>query len=245
MIDYAARLRAVQQAMVEHEIDLLFLSHSTNLHYLTGIPRDEPNFGNTIYPGEWLAGAWVTPDRAPILTLPRMVAAFHLDISGYDVRVLPDAGDALGMARGVLDDLQICDDAQVAVEDRAWAETLLHLGELLPNARLRLASALLGPLRRIKSEDEIAIMREAGAITEAAYQATLGRLQYGMTTLDLIGEINFQLRRNGASASSFVTSFYNMGTSFPFDFHNREETMLLPLDPPVSISFDFGGVYGG
>jgi D-alanyl-D-alanine dipeptidase len=245
MLDYTARLRAVQRAMIDHGLDLLFLPRSTNLHYLTGIPREEPNFGNTIYPGEWLAGAWVASERPPILTLPRMVAAFHLDISGYDVRVLPDAGDAIGMVRSVLDDLHVSDAARVAVDDRAWAETLIKLRELLPGARFNLASALLAPLRRIKSDDEIAIMRQAGAITEAAYQATLGLLRHGMTTLDLIGEIDVQLRRHGASASSFVTSFYNMGPDFPFDFHNREETMLLPLDPPISISFDFGAVYQG
>jgi hypothetical protein len=51
---------------------------STNLQYLTGIARDEPNYGNTIYPGEWLTGAWVPQQGAPILTLPRMLADFHL-----------------------------------------------------------------------------------------------------------------------------------------------------------------------
>src|SRR5690349_6093971 len=77
MPDYSARLRAAQQRMVDQGVDLLFLPRSTNLHYLTGIPREEPNFGNTIYPGEWLSGAWITPDRPPILTVPRMLAEFH------------------------------------------------------------------------------------------------------------------------------------------------------------------------
>jgi Xaa-Pro aminopeptidase len=36
-----------------------------------------------------------------------------------------------------------------------------------------------------------------------------------------------------------------MGIGHPFDFHNRDETLLLPLDAPVSISFDFGAVYDG
>jgi Xaa-Pro aminopeptidase len=245
MPDYSARLSAVQDNMAKQGLDLLFVPRSTNLHYLTGIPRDEPNFGNTIYPGEWLAGAWIAPDRPPILTLPRMIAAFHLNITGYDVRILPDAGDPLDMVRGVLADLGLRPGAAVAIEDRAWTETLLRLQDLLPGARFSLASALLTPLRRVKGEDEIAIMRQAGAITEAAYQATLERLRHGMTTLDLISEVDYQLRRHGATASSFVTSFYNMGAQFPFDFHNREETLLLPLDPPVSVSFDFGAVYEG
>jgi Xaa-Pro dipeptidase len=245
MPDYTTRLRAVQRAMAEQSIDLLFLPRSTNLHYLTGIPREEPNFGNTIYPGEWLAGAWIAPDRPPVLTLPRMVAAFHLGAAGDDVRILPDDGDPIGMARAVLADLKVRPHATVALDDRAWAEALTHLGALLDTRDFRLASTLLAPLRAIKDADEIAIMRRAGAITEAAYQAALGRLRHGMTTLDLITEVNYQLRRCGATTNSFVTSFYNMGPRFPFDFHNREETLLLPLDPPVAISFDFGAVYAG
>jgi len=34
-----------------------------------------------------------------------------------------------------------------------------------------------------------------------------------------------------------------MGRNYPFDFHNRDEVLLIPLDAPVSISFDFGAVY--
>ena len=79
----------------------------------------------------------------------------------------------------------------------------------------------------------------------AAYAATLPRLRHGMTTFDLITEVNYQLRSHGARTHSFVTSFYNMGRNFPFDFTNREEVLLLPLEPPVSISYDFGAVYGG
>lgn len=54
MFDYSHRLARVQQAMETSGIDLLFLNASTNLQYLTSIARDEPNDGNTIYPGEWL-----------------------------------------------------------------------------------------------------------------------------------------------------------------------------------------------
>ena len=245
MPDYSARLHAVEGQMAQQGVDLLFLPRSANLHYLTGIPREEPNFGNTIYPGEWLAGVWVAPGRPPILTLPRMLAAFHLDVAGYDVRILPDDGDPLRLARDVLGDLGVRPGAAVAVEDRAWAEALLRLGDLLPGARFSLASALLAPLRRIKDDQELALMRRAGEITESAYAAAIGRLRHGMTTLDLIAEVDYQLKRHGAAASSFLTSFYNMGPNFPFDFHNRAETMLLPLEPPIAISFDFGAVYDG
>ena len=105
MRDYSTRLRAVQQKMIEQKIDLLFLQRSANLHYLTGIPREEQNFGNTMYPGEWLSGAWIAPDRAPILSIPRMLADFHLSVTGYDLRVLSDSADPAALAGDLMNAL--------------------------------------------------------------------------------------------------------------------------------------------
>jgi hypothetical protein len=102
------------------------------------------------------------------------------------------------------------------------------------------ATDIMGPLRRIKDAEELGIMHRAGEITEAAYQATLPKLRHVMTALDLITEVNYQLKRHGSYAPSFTTSFYNIGKDFPFDFHNYDEVLLLPLNPPVSVSFDFG-----
>jgi D-alanyl-D-alanine dipeptidase len=245
MPDYTQRLRAVQERMAAGKIDLLFLPHSANLHYVTGIAREEHNYGNTMYPGDWMTGAWIPQAGAPILTIPRMMAEFHGSISGYDVRVLPDVGDALATVRDVWNWFQLSFRATVAIEDRARAETVLKVQSLFPEVKFKPASDIMMPLRMIKDADEIAILRKAGEITEAAYQAVLGKLRYSMTNLDLITEVNFQLKRHGSLAPSFTTSFYNMGKDFPFDFHNREAVMLIPLDPPVSVSFDFGSVYDG
>lgn len=244
MPDYAARLQRVQSQMRAQNVDLLFLSRSANLSYVTGLLREPPNYGNTMYPGEWLTGAWVPASGAPILTVPKMVADFHPVQSGdMELRVLGASENGVATAAAVLDSLHTPATARIALEDRAWSESLINLQALRPQATFSLASALLGPLRRIKDADEIQIMRDAGAVTEAAYHATLPLLKHGMTTLDLITEVNFQLRRNGATCDSFVTCFYNMGRNFPFDFHNKDEVMLLPLDAPVSVSFDFGAVY--
>lgn len=246
MPNYSSRLNSVQSRMAAAGLDLMFLSMSANLHYLTGIPRDEPNYGNTQYPGEWLTGIWIPQAGAPILTVPRMIADFHLgDVGGIEVRVLPDAGDPARFAADVLLSLRVSAAPQIALEDRCWAETLLNIQRLRPAATFSQASAIMMPLRRIKGEDELAIMRKAGEITEAAYAATLPKLRHGMTNLDLITEVNYQLKLHGAKTHSFVTAFYNMGRSYPFDFHNRDEVLLIPLAPPVSVSYDFGAVYDG
>ena len=90
MFDYSARLQRVQQAMGAAGIDLIFLNLAADLQYLTGIAREEPNYGNTMYPGEWLTGAWIPGKGAPILTLPRMLADFHLGhLPGYEGACCP------------------------------------------------------------------------------------------------------------------------------------------------------------
>jgi Xaa-Pro dipeptidase len=244
MINYASRLKRLQEQMANHNIDLMFLPRSTNLHYLTGLRRTEPNYGNVVHPGEWVTGAWITPSAAPVITLPRMVAE-KTALEGYEIRSLPDIQQPAELTRQVLRDLKISSSANIALDNRSWAETILMIQEVLPNASYSLAEPLIMPLRMIKDEQEIAIMRKAGEITEAAYQAVLDKLQHGQTTLDLITEVNYQLQLHGATTNSFATAFYNRGKNLPFARNNREETLLIPLNPPVAISFDFGAVYEG
>jgi Xaa-Pro dipeptidase len=243
-IDHAARLATLQGVMAEQGVDLLFLPRSTNLHYLTGLARTEPNYGNVVHPGEWVTGAWITPDRDPIVTLPRMVAEKTV-LEGYEIRSLPDTRHPAELARDVITDLGIGQRARIALDDRSWAETVLPIQALRPDATYTLAGELLMPMRMIKDEAEIAVMRRAGEITEAAYEVVRGKLQHGMTTVDLIAEVNYQLQRHGATTHSFATAFYNRGKGQPFAANLREETMLVPLTAPVAVSFDFGAVYGG
>lgn len=244
MIDHAARTARVQQAMAREGIDLMFLPKSTNLQYLTGLKRPEPNYGNVHHPGEWVTGAWLTPDRAPIITMPRMVAE-KVVLPGYAIRPLPDTRDPFDLAREVIDELRVPDRAVIAVDDRSWAEALLPIQTIRPNSTFRLAGPLMMPLRMIKDEAEIAVLRRAGEISEAAYTAVRNQLQHGMTTADLIAEVNLQLQRHGAATHSFATAFYNRGPGQPFAANKREETLLVPLVAPVAVSFDFGAVLDG
>jgi Xaa-Pro dipeptidase len=56
--------------------DFAFLPRSADLQYLTGVPRDMPNFGAVMHPGDWVEGLWLTATEPPVLALPRMTAEF-------------------------------------------------------------------------------------------------------------------------------------------------------------------------
>ena len=243
---YSDRLKKFQEILGTHA-DVAFFPMSSDLQYLTGVPRDVPNYGHNIHPGDWLEGAWITPNHDPVLPLPRMTAEFGgLDkLEGIDIRVLGDWDVPAEMVKKILDGFNLPENPRIAISDFTRGETISNLQPIVPNATYLSASELLRPMRMIKSQHDIDEMKEAGRITEAAFADTLSNLKLGMTELEVVEEVNYQLRKHGSLGQSFTTSLYNSGPNHPLLFGQRMETWKRKLDPPVSILFDFGGIYNG
>jgi Xaa-Pro aminopeptidase len=245
-MNYQQRLRDFQSKLGE-VADLAFLPLSADLQYLTGVPRDFPNFGAVMHPGAWLEGAWLTPKHEPKLALPRMTAEFGglSDLKGVQVHVLGDWSDPADMVKDFLKTFELSKNPRVAISDKCEGETVSELNKLLPSATFVSATDMLRSLRVIKSEEEIAVMRKAGEITEAAFAEVLKKLNHGVTELDIVSEVDYQLRKHGSLGPSFFTSLYNSGPNHPLLFGKRQETWKRVLTPPVSILFDFGAILDG
>lgn len=242
----ADRLQRFQDLLGE-QADLAFFPISSDLQYLTGVPRDVPNYGHNIHPGDWLEGAWIAPRHEPVLPLPRMTAEFGgLDkLEDIDIRVLGDWDEPAALLKGILDGFKLPDRPRVAISDFTRGETISNLQALLPGAIWLSATDLLRPMRAIKTQADIDEMKEAGRITEAAFADTVAVLRLGMTELEIVAEVNYQLRKHGSLGQSFTTSLYNSGPNHPLLFGQRMATWHRTLDPPVSVLFDFGGIYRG
>lgn len=245
-MSYSQRLKQFQEILGQHA-DVAFFPMSSDLQYLTGVPRDVPNYGHNIHPGDWLEGAWITPNHDPLLPLPRMTAEFGglEKLEGIDIRVLGDWDIPSEMVKKILDGFNLPDNPRIAISDFTRGETISNLQPIVPNATYLSATDLLRPMRAIKSQADIDEMKEAGRITEAAFADTIKNLKLGMTELEVVEEVNFQLRRHGSLGQSFTTSLYNSGPNHPLMFGQRMETWKRKLTPPVSILFDFGAIYKG
>jgi Xaa-Pro dipeptidase len=182
-----------------------------------------------------------------VLTLPRMTAEFGglSDISSVQLRVLGDWDDPAALVKEILQSFNLPVNPRIAVGDRAFGETLVGLQRLLPDAVFQSGTALLRTMRVVKSEEEIDMMRKAGAITEAAFADVLKQLRIGMTELDIVSEVDYQIRRHGGLGPSFTTSLYNSGPNHPLIFGKHEETWPREIYPPVSVLFDFGAILDG
>ena len=233
--------------LVAGKADLVFLHRGTDLDYLAGLRRDLPNYGRNIHPGDWLQGAWISPKTGAILAVPRITSDITPEVTASvdETRVLSDWDSPEAMLKGIIGSMDLPRAPRVAVSDNAEAQTLFHLQALIPDARFVSATSLLMQMRVIKSPEEIETLKVAGRMTEDALAATISNLKIGMTELDIVSELDYQMRRQGSLGPTFATTLYVSGPNHPMIFRKRLKTWPRKLTPPVSILLDFGAAHDG
>src|ERR1700675_4940465 len=106
MFDYRERRRRLGERMEAEAVDVLFLSPSADLEYLTGVERQIPNFGEASYAHGWVTGAFFRPGADPVFVLPRMFAAFDLrERPEGELIVVNEIDDGLAVFERVVRDL--------------------------------------------------------------------------------------------------------------------------------------------
>ncbi len=243
---YRSRIKAFQQNLAG-KAEVAFFPVSADMQYLTGVQRPFPNFGAVHHPGEWLEGVWIGVAGDPIIMLTRMSSELSGvgHEAGLETRLLSDWDDPETSVKDVLSVLDAPEPDHIAIGDATLGESVVAFSKLLPGVVFTSGTKILASQRRIKSPDEVEIMRQAGAVTESAFEAVLKLLKHGMTELDVISEIDLQLRRRGARGPSFTTSLYCSGPDHPLIHGQPEQTLNRHLDPPVAVLFDFGAIFQG
>lgn len=108
-------------------------------------------------------------------------------------------------------------------------------GELVP------VSEAIENLRLIKTDAEIKILKEAAKIADAAYQHIIDFIRPGLTELEVSNELEFFMRKAGATSSSFdiiVASGYR--SALP---HGRASDKVIEKGDIVTL--DYGAYYNG
>ncbi len=103
------------------------------------------------------------------------------------------------------------------------------------------SSGLIEELRLIKSEAELAIMKTAAEIADAAYTHILTFVKPGMKEIEVSNELEFFMRKQGATQSSFdtiVASGYR--SALPHGVASDKEIQKGEL-----VTLDYGALYNG
>jgi Xaa-Pro aminopeptidase len=242
MFDYAQRQRRLHERMEASGVDVLFLAPSADLEYLTGVERQIPNFGEASYAHGWVTGAFFRPGADPVFLFPRMFVAFELreEPTGEVIVVseLDDGPSIFARAAAALGRPKT-----VAVGDRVWAETVLHLGRAFGYDQLQTGSRLVNELRRVKTAEELDAIGRAIETVEHAMAAVAPLVVPGVTMVDLTEAVEHELRAAGSRCPSFTTHiFTGLGEN---DFDSGTVTGRNPIPDGTAVMFDFGGVVDG
>ena len=248
MIDYAARLQTVRAQMVAQNIGLLFLPPGANLFYLTGVRRQEQGGTDHNAYADYVVGGYIGQTGGVLLLAPRMGGGYYRAEAQEkpwieEVRPIVEAEDPLDVLAATLKRFDL-HGRKIVVDDHAWTQSLFAIRKFLVDAEIVMASTLFNPLRRIKSDEELAIMRKAGEITAQAFALAMKRLQRGITEIEIASEVDYQFKALGAEHTSFVTGIF-----FGGEAHERNTvtggSSRKVLQPGTSVMFDIGCVYEG
>ncbi len=222
---YGGRIRRARQVMEEQGIDVLLLSIGSDLPYLTGYEA---------MPLERLTMGVITQADAtlvvPQLEAPRVVerAAFELVPWAETEDPIAIVGRLMGSSRAI------------AVGAQTWARFLISLQAAAPTARFTDATAVMRPLRIIKDDDEIELLRRAGAAADRVVERLHDLRFSGKSESALAREVMEMTVEEGHDTAAFQVVASGPNAASPH--HEPGGRQITPGDCVV---IDFGGRVGG
>jgi Xaa-Pro aminopeptidase len=147
------RIASVRERMAELEVDGLMLSLGADMPWLTGY---------LAMPLERIT-CFVLTQKDAVLVVPELEAPRVPSAGGlFEVRAWRELEDPIAMTCAIVGSSA----KTVGISDRAWATFLLAFQKGLPNASWVNASKVTSPIRAVKDESELAVLRAASAAAD-------------------------------------------------------------------------------
>ena len=234
---YRDRLAAARDLAREAGFAAVLVGTGADMHYLAGYPASSlERLTMLVIPtsGDW---ALVAPrlEATPARSCAAAAGGF-LPVVPWD-----EGSDAHALVAGMVRDTTAgATDLRIAVSDDLPARHLLRLQERLDDAAFALASPILGQLRIVKDDDEIALLTEAAhAADRVVAQIAAGRL-VGRTEADVAREVHERLIAEGHDHAEFA--IVGSGPNSASPHHGASDRVIQAGEPIV---LDIGGTVGG
>lgn len=188
----AGRLGRLREAMAPAHCEALLVTDRANIRYLSGFTGSAGAL--LVLRGE----AVLVTDGRYALQAPEEVARWGADIS-VEVRPAVAQPELLAqLCRGLRGVGLEADHVSWGLQHR-WAGGWASEHQLVPT------TGLVEGLRRVKDAGEVARVRAAAAIADAALTAVAGLLDQSVSEVELSLALDFEMRRLGAEAPAFDT----------------------------------------
>jgi Xaa-Pro aminopeptidase len=218
------------------------------MEYLLGVRRQRPNATKGHMHGDWFYGAIITPSElvfvAPLLAHHFIEAQVTDKPWISEVVMIDDGDDVPALARQLLAKYDLAGQT-LGVPREALASTVFEIQSVAPGTTFHSTWDIVAPMRAIKDDEEIELMRRAARLTDAIFDDVRQNLVYGMTEADVMIEVEHQMLKHGAEGSSFVTGIMVKGPGVDDTLEGVSRAGAVELQPGRVIAFDFGVVLDG
>lgn len=225
------RLQRAAAAAADRGIDALLITPSEDYAYLLGYRAPAM---------ERLTCLVVPADGDPVLVLPRLeepLARSQLGglADGLQVMAWDETDDPVQLVRGALHGAM-----RVGVQDQMWARFTLRLRAALDPAELVEAGPTMSGLRRVKSPEEIALLRAAAAAADRAMAAIVTEPLAGRVESEVSRRIRELLIQAGHDEAGFAIVASGPNSASPH--HTAGPRRIEAGD---AIVLDIGGIRAG
>jgi Xaa-Pro aminopeptidase len=228
-MDVGGRIPRLRTAFAEAGCDALLVTRLVNIRYLSGFTGSA-------------ALLLVRPDDLVFVTDGRYrdQSAVELGQAGVDAHIR--IGLTAGSQKEYLRE-ETAGVARLGLEAQAvtWAQQRKFDGEWFPDAELVATEGLVEELRKVKDAGEIERMAEAARIADEALARVRHRLAEGPTEEEFALELDFEMRRGGATGPSFET----IVASGPNGAKPHHRPSSRRIDAGELVVVDFGAIVDG
>jgi len=185
------RLEKVRQLLAAQEIDCLALVPGFNLRYLTGmyfILLERPFI--TFIPADESA--------QPVLVIPELEVPTWKRGAPFEARIFA-WGDESGPQEAMRQASKALPGVRTLAVEHLRMRVLEHdlISRFVPDARLVKGETVLDPLRMRKDASEIASLRRANEVSEAALEEVVSSLSPGITEREICGRLTSAMLEGG------------------------------------------------
>jgi Xaa-Pro aminopeptidase len=225
----SARLDKARAAMADSDIEVLLVSLGADLPYLTGYEAMAL---------ERLTMLVVPRDGEATLVVPRLEAPRVVERPGvFAMRPWGETEDPVAIAAGLAGSV-----TTAAIGDRTWATFLVGLQRHLTATSFTTVSSVIGHLRAVKDDAEIAALRRAGAAVDriAAELQSGGIALVGRTEAQVSADLSARILAEGHDCVNFAIVAAGENAASPH--HEPGDRVIAPGEVVLC---DFGGTMAG
>ncbi|SET18884.1 Xaa-Pro dipeptidase [Oceanobacillus limi] len=192
------RLKTVTAWLKEENIEAVFLNSTENVYYLSNFYTD---------PHERLMGIFVFKQAQPLFVLPAMEvnqlkdAGWEYEIIGYS-----DHENPWDLIQKAIDTRKLEKAEKVALEKEilSYGRSEAFLS-FFPKAKVISVEDKLNQMRVVKNKDEIDVIKRATKMADFGVQVGIDSLTEGVTEMEVLAKIEFELKKKGIREMSFST----------------------------------------